>query len=129
METITHFNDKCIIVRIPIGINQRKGLYEATRRCWRASLQRSRKAGYVLGTVDGEILCVIKPDKCDYVPAKICNAEKETYKNVFGVNTALCKNKRVAFEGKELKEDTNYLHKIIPGEYMPGRNPVRYTYE
>ena len=42
MEKITRFDDKCVIVKIPIGILTRKSPYEATRRCWRASLSRAR---------------------------------------------------------------------------------------
>jgi hypothetical protein len=129
METITRFDDKCIIVNIPIGIDQRGGLYEATRRCWRVSLRRARRADYVLGTVDGKVLCVIKPNRCDYVSADFCAKEKKRCKEVFHTDTALCEHrKRIAFEGAELKDDTKYLGKMLPAEYIPGQCPVRYTY-
>ena len=58
MEKLTRFDDKCVIVKIPIGILTRKSPYEATRRCWRASLSRARMADYVLGTVNGKVICV-----------------------------------------------------------------------
>jgi hypothetical protein len=38
------------------------------------------------------------------------------------------KNKRIAFEGEEIKTDKKYLNKTVPDEYCPKQNPVRYTY-
>jgi len=128
-EKITKFDDKCFIVKIPIGIFKRKSPYEATRRCWRANLNRARRADYVLGTIDGRVLCVIKVKNCDYIKEEFCKKEKSFCKNDFGVNTELCKiRKRIAFEGMEMKNDKKYLNKIIPNEYTPSRNPYRYTY-
>jgi hypothetical protein len=129
MEKITKFDDKCIIVKIPIGIYQRKNLYDATRRCWRINLDRARMADYVLGTFEGKVICVIKVTDCDYVNAKLCAIEKISCKNDFGVDTELCEKRgRVAFEGHEIKDDKKYLNKSIPNEYLPVQNPVKYTY-
>jgi hypothetical protein len=126
MEKITKFDDKCIIVRIPIGIDQRKNLYEATRRCWRASLQKARKADYILGTIDGEILCSIKIKSCDYASSDLCKKEKMACKEEFGVNIKHCENKkRIVFEGKE---DKKYLGTKLPQKYIPGQMPIRYSY-
>lgn len=130
MVIIKKFDDKCIIVNIPIGIQQRNNFYEATRRCWRLNLTRARKANYILGTIDGVVKCVVKICSSDYVKIEFCVKQMEDCKRIFGVNTELCiKNRRIAFEGKEIKLDTKYLSKIIPSEYTPKQNPVRYTYE
>jgi len=129
MEKIIEFNDKCIIVKIPIGIQHRSNFYEATRRCWRAKLIRAKKASYVLGTIDGLVKCVIKINSCDYVKTEFCNKEMEKCKRDFNADTELCKkNKRIAFEGEEIKTDKKYLNKTVPDEYCPKQNPVRYTY-
>ena len=129
MDKITKFDDKCIIVRIPIGILKRKSPYEATRRCWRVNLSRARRANYLLGTIDGKVICVIKINNCDYVKDKFCNKEIFHCKNDFGADIELCKTrKRVAFEGDEKKDDKKYLNKYLLIEYIPVQNPVRYTY-
>jgi len=129
MDKITKFDDKCIIVRIPIGIYKRKSPYEATRRCWRINLSRAKKANYVLGSIDGKVICVIKIRNCDYVKDEFCNKEKLHCRNDFGVDTKLCEiKKRVAFEGYVIKEDKEYLNKYLPVKYLPVQNPVRYTY-
>jgi hypothetical protein len=129
MNKITKFDDKCIIVRIPIGIEQRENIYEATRRCWRANLSRARKADYVLGTIDGEVLCVIKIKCCNYASSDLCEKEKNVCKEEFGAKIKLCENKkRIVFEGKEVKDDKKYLGKILSQKYIPGQMPIRYTY-
>ena len=129
MKILTKFADKCIIVRIPIGKEERENLFEATRRCWRASLKRARKADYLLGTIDGEILCVIKIASCNYASSEFCKKEKIECKEKFGVNIKLCENKkRIIFEGINLKDDKKYLGKILPSEYIPRQMPIRYTY-
>lgn len=128
-ETITQFDDKCMIVDIRHSA-KKSSLYESTRRCWRADLSRAKKADYVLGAIDGRIWCVIKPSRCDYITIELCCKEEESCKNVFSTNPELCKySRRIAFEGEEMKDDKKYLYKkIIPEKYIPGRNPVRYTY-
>jgi hypothetical protein len=129
MEKITKFDDKCIIVRIPVGIDKRKNLYEATRRCWRANLRKAKEADYVLGTINGEVLCVIKIKSCNYASSDLCEKEKMTCKEEFGVNINLCENKkRIVFEGKEVKDDKKYLGKKLSKEFIPGQMPVRYSY-
>jgi len=129
MEKIINFVDKCIIVRIPIGIEKRENIFEATRRCWRANLNKAKKAEYVLGTIDGEVLCVIRIKNCDYVDPLFCKHEKMKCEKDFGVNITLCENKkRIAFEGKEVKDDKKYLGKKLPDKYIPGRMPIKYTY-
>jgi hypothetical protein len=126
---IVNFLDKCIIVKIPIGTEKRRNLYEATRRCWRANLDKAKKAEYVLGTIDGDILCVIKISKCNYVENVFCINEKEKCKRDFGVNIVLCeKIKRIEFEGKEEINDKKYLWKKLPEKYIPKQMPIRYTY-
>src|SRR5215471_11661885 len=98
MERIKIFDDKCIIVKIPIGAEKSKNLYEATRRCWRANLIRAKKADYVLGTIDGKVLCVIKIKGCDYLKTEFCNNEKEKCRRDFEVDIELCKkSRRIAF--------------------------------
>lgn len=125
---ITEFDDKCIIVRIPIGSKQRENLYEATRRCWRGNINKAKKADYVLGTIEGKIICVIKVENCNFVSTEFCESEKNICKNEFGVNIELCKkNKRIVFEGKEEKNN-KYFGKILPEKYIPGQMPIRYTY-
>jgi len=37
-DIISDFPDKCMLVRIPIGIDYDETIYDATRRCWRANL-------------------------------------------------------------------------------------------
>jgi len=130
MCVIAGFVDNCIIVKIPVGVNRRKTLYEATRRCWRADLNRARRAEYVLGTVDGvKVECVIKIKSCDYVRDAFCDKEEAVCRADFGVDTALCKTRRrIAFEGDEMKDDKKYLNRSLPKGYMPKQNPVRYTY-
>lgn len=129
MENKVEFADKCIIVKTPIGGKEMNNIFEATRRCWRINLNRARKADYVLGTIDGEVLCVIKVKGCDYVSSEFCEKEKKVCKEKFRTNIKLCEaKKRIAFEGKEIKDDKKYLGKKLPEEYIPGRMPVRYTY-
>jgi len=129
MDKITRFDDKCIIVKISIGVYNRNCPYEATRRCWRANLNRARMADYVLGIIDRKVICVIKIRSCDYVKDQFCNKEKFHCKNDFGTDIELCKiRKRIVFEGDEKKYDKKYLNKYLPVEYLPTINPVRYTY-
>ena len=129
MEKITKLDDKCIIVKIPIGIHQRNNLYEATRRCWRVNLNKAKMADYVLGIIKEEVKCVIKISSCDYVKTEFCKKENKICKIFFNVNTELCKrNRRIAFEGKVINTDKKYLNKTVPHEYLPMQNPVRYTY-
>jgi hypothetical protein len=127
MDNVINFDDNCIIVRIPVGIC-RKSLYEATRRCWRVNLKRAKEAVYLLGTVNGTVLCEIKIESCYHVPHEFCEKEENICKDVFKTNTELCKiKKRVAFEGKE-PDEKKYLGKNLPQKYIPGQCPVRYTY-
>jgi len=129
MNKENKFNDKCIIVKIPIGIKYRKNIFEATRRCWRANLIKARKADYILGTIDGIIECVIKITGCDYVKTEFCKREEEKCRRDFNVNTELCKKyRRIAFEGMEIENDKKFLGKKIPENYIPKQNPIRYTY-
>jgi len=129
MPVITNFDDKCIIVKIPIGIYKRVGLKEATRRCWRANYKKAKEAKYVLGTIDGRVLCVLKITKCYYATDEFCGKEKQKCKEDFDVNINLCEqNKRIQFDGEELLDDKKYLNKILPPEYIPKQNPVRYSY-
>jgi hypothetical protein len=129
MENIVEFADKCIIVKIPVGKEKRVTIKEATRRCWRASLKRAQKADYVLGTIDGKVLCVIKIKSCDCVSDEFCEKEKMVCKEEFGTNIELCKTKkRIEFEGEEVTDDKKYLGKKLPAKYIPGQMPVRYTY-
>ena len=129
MDNVIIFDDNYIIVRIPVGICKRENLYEATRRCWKVNLKRAKEAVYLLGTVDGTVLCVIKIESCYHVSHEFCEKEENICKDVFKANTDLCKiKKRVAFEGKELKDEKKYLGKKLPEKYIPGRCPVRYTY-
>ena len=122
-------NDKCIIVKIPISINCRKNIFEATRRCWRANRDRAEKANFILGTVDGTVECVIKITGCDYVKTEFCKKEEEKCRRLFNANTELCKTyRRIAFEGNEIKNDKKYLNKKLPENYIPIQNPIRYTY-
>jgi hypothetical protein len=131
MKTIKEFVDKCIIVRIPIGILRRITPYEATRRCWRASLTKVKNVKYVLGIDDGKVICVIEVKSCDYVENDFCEKEEASCKNDFGedfgVGTKKC-NGRIAFEGVEKKDDEKYLNKYVPDEFLPRQNPVRYTF-
>jgi len=123
------FLDKCIIVKIPHGIEKRENLYEATRRCWRVNMKKAKDAEYVLGTIDGKILCVIKINICKYVDTEFCEKEKIRCKNDFGVNIKLCeKRRRKEFIGIEETKDKKYLGKILPEEYIPKQMPIRYTY-
>ena len=104
MDNVINFDDNCIIVRIPVGICKR-GLYEATRRCWRVNLKRAKEAVYLLGTVDGKVLCEIKIESCYHVSHEFCEKEENICKDVFKTNTELCKiKKRVAFEGISVSE-------------------------
>jgi hypothetical protein len=131
MEQITEFYDNCMIVRIPIGILKRINPYEATRRCWKANLSKAREAEYVLGTVDGKVICVIKVKSCNLLKNDFCKKEEASCKNDFGkdfgVGTRKC-NKRIAFEGVEKTDDKKYLNKFLSDEFIPKQNPVRYTY-
>ena len=129
METITQFDDWCIIVRIPVSI-MTDSPYEATCYCWRANLQMAKRAKYLLGVNDGIVKCVIKIKSCRYPTEEICNKRKEPWcKFIIGINTEICKKySRIYFEGEELKDDKKYLHKKIPEKYTKGPNPVRYTY-
>jgi hypothetical protein len=99
-------------------------LYESARRCWRTSLGRASRAKYLLGVIDGVVKIVVEISGCDYVKNgycdTLCKYEKLCKK---GVN-----RERLVFEGEEIKGDTKYLKKIIPEDYRPGQNPVRYTY-
>jgi hypothetical protein len=129
MEKIVEFVDKCIIVKIPIGKEKRSNTYEATRRCWRASLNRAKKANYVLGTIDGQVLCVIRIESCNYVSSKFCEKEKTVCKEEFRTNIKLCEiKKRIEFKGDEVKDDKKYLGKKLPEKYILGQMPIRYTY-
>ena len=137
MEKITNFKHNCMIIRVRNeSIAIRGNLYEAVRRCWRANMQNAQEADYVLAIVgkpsekDLEVKAVYKPDRW-YYPADegVCNKKKEECLELYKTNTSLCrKHPRIAFEGKEIKNDTNYLHKQIPNAYYPLQNPVRYTY-
>ena len=132
MEKITNFKDKCIIIRIRHeSIDIRGSLYEAVRRCWRASKERAEEADYVLAVVGRSrvVEAVFKPSRWYYLDDEFCKNQEEVCKTGYGVNTDLCKIKRrIAFEGEEIPHDTNYLHKQIPDKYSSMQNPVRYTY-
>jgi len=136
MEKITSFKHNCMIIRILMeSIDIRGNLYEAVRRCWRTDINRARKADYVMAVVGTikernlEVQAVYKPERWYYPDDGFCRKkEKECIKG-YKVATDLCHvNRRIAFEGKEMPNDTNYLHKLIPEKYFPLQNPVRYTY-
>lgn len=135
MEKIAKFSHNCIIIRVrKESVAIRGSLYEAVRRCWRASKQKAEKAVYVLAIVsdpgeeDLEVKAVYEPKRW-YSPAKdSCRENEKECKNKYGTNIDLCRNKpRIAFEGKEMK-DSVYLYKLIPNTHFPRQNPFRYTY-
>ena len=129
MADIIKFHDNCMLVRIPIGIEFDPTTYDATRRCWRANIEKARRADYVLAIVNGIVKGVFKPEW--YITTdKECEKERERCKRM-KVNTKLCKVcKRIRFNGVEAPDDVKkrYLNKEVPSEYQKCQNPVRYTF-
>ncbi|GHU46270.1 hypothetical protein FACS1894190_18310 [Spirochaetia bacterium] len=133
MDKIKSFKDKCIIIRIRTeNIAIRGSIDKDVHRCWRMRLDRAKDCDYVLAVVDysPEVKGVFKPDNWYCPDDEFCKGKEEECKRIANTNTALCKKikKRIAFEGKEITNDVNYLHKEIPKQYFPGQNPFRYTY-
>ena len=138
METIKTFKHNCMIIRVrPESIKIRGSLYEAVHRCWKAKKQNAEKADYVLalvGTIknrDLKVQAVYKPERWYYpVSEGLCKEKKDECSKKYKVDPQQCqKNPRIGFEGKEMKNDTDYLHKLIPEKYYPFQNPVRYNYK
>jgi hypothetical protein len=140
METITQFDDNCIIVGIPRSI-QRDGtltddiiltdssLYESVRRCWRASLGRASRAKYLIGTIDvKKVDIVVEIHSCDYVKNNYCDICRKKRREERKEDCEDEDGTILIFEGDKIKGDTKYLNKEIPEDYRPGQNPVRYTY-
>jgi hypothetical protein len=131
MEQITKFDDKCVIIRIrqkSIGI--RGSLYEAARRCWRTVLAKAEDADYVLVLVGDnlKVAGVFKPDRWYYLEDDFCEKNMKECEKL-GTKTERCKkNRRIAFEGKELTDDVKYLNKLIPKECSPGETHVSFAY-
>jgi len=129
-DTILSFTDNCMIVYIPLGITYEGSIYDAARRCWRASKTKAEAADYVLAVVDGIVKGVFKPEKWKVTTAKECEEEKDRCKTM-RANMEYCKTKkRIRFIGCEASDDIKkkYLNKAIPDEYRHSQNPVRYSY-
>ncbi|MBP3716627.1 MAG: hypothetical protein IKP81_10235 [Paludibacteraceae bacterium] len=88
------------------SIYYRPSTYEATRKYWRMSIERAKKASLLIGHVDGIVKEVIKPSNC--------SKSKEP-----GLTN------RVVFEGEELN-NSPYLGKLITNIVTIGQNPVNY---
>jgi hypothetical protein len=131
MNVIREFKDRCIIIRVrEESIRIRGSLKEAVRRCWRANLQRAKKADYVLAIIgtSKRIEGVFKPKKWYCLDDNFCREQEQECKK-YETNTELCAiRKRIAFDGEKIINDVKYLHKVIPDEYLPAMNPFRYTY-
>jgi len=129
-DTILSFTDNCMIVYIPIGITYEGNIYDAARRCWRASKTKAVAADYVLAVVDGIVRGVFKPEKWKVTTDKECEEEKDRCKTM-RANMEYCKTKkRMRFIGCEAPDDVKkkYLNKAIPDEYQNSQNPVRYSF-
>ena len=129
-DTISEFPDKCMIVRIPIGIKFDNTIYDAAHRCWRANKDKAETADYVLAVDNGIVKGVFKPKKWHITTEKECEKERERC-IALKANIKLCKlKKRIRFDGVEAPNDVKkrYLNKKIPSEYQKGQNPVRYTF-
>ena len=130
-ETISSFTDNCMIVNISLSITYDGSIYDAARRCWRASKTRAEAADYVLAVADGIVKGVFKPEKWNVTTAKECEEEKNRCMTM-GVNMGECiPENRIRFIGCEAPDDIKkkYLDKAIPDEYRKSQNPVQYTFQ
>jgi hypothetical protein len=117
---------RCFIVKIKQKtIDERGSVYEAARKFWAADIERAMRAEYVLAVLassQGKVIGVYTPDTW-----KDVTREYVEYQHKHG--RPVSSRTRIAFEGAELKDDTKYLGKMLPLEFIPGQNPVKYTYE
>ena len=86
---------------------ERRDLYEKTRKYWRLSIKHAQQADFVLGHVNGIVLSVVKPYQDGWYPVP--------YKG----------EQRYAFHG-EIIDGSPYLNKDISQWTSKVRNPVRY---
>ena len=88
-----------VIVKTSNNNIAQKGLYDATRRAWRANLERARRIKYVLSVISGIVQEVYEVD--------------EWYRS------SECKN-RIEFNGKPANKDISNLFKgkMIPEYYL-----------
>jgi hypothetical protein len=130
-DTIQEFKHKCVIIKIKSETVRARGIYGAVRWAWIASLERARRADYVLAVLTGsggKVIGVFKPNK--WYKATAENDRK--YEHFLNEGGSDENEKRIAFQGVEANNDVKnyYLNKCIPYEYKkPGMaNPFLYTY-
>jgi len=109
---------KAIFINVNISADEDISLYEATRKAWRMSIHRARKAELVLANYKGLIIGVFVPEKWYHSDL---NGQSSKVSN------------RIAFEGREADA---YLKKLYKGKQVPdsyrkkgAANPIKYTYK
>ena len=119
---LTEITDKCIIIKIKQETVFRHGIYEGVRSCWRANLEKARRANYVLAVVQGIVEGVFEPTQWYRTTAE--NVRK--YGGFHDEN-------RIAFIGKEADADVKnkYFKKAIPDKFRKQgmAAPVLFTYQ
>ena len=95
----TEPSEKYIIIKTtPKAIQENGNLYEATRKAWRAKLEKAQKYKYVLSVIYGIVQEVYEVDEDKWI--QIPNTD------------------RIAFEGKPTKDSISSLKgKLIPAKY------------
>ncbi len=86
---------------------ERRDLYEKTRKYWRVNIKRAQQADFVLGYVNNIVVSVVKPHQDGWYPAQYQGQQ------------------RSAFKG-ELVDDSPYLYKDISQWTSKGQRAERY---
>ncbi|MDR1565692.1 MAG: hypothetical protein LBS48_00215, partial [Treponema sp.] len=104
MDVIKELKDKCVIIKVrEESVLRRGSVYEAVRRCWRASLQRAEEADYVLAIIgrDKRVKGVFKPKEWYSLDDNFCRKQKWECEE-YETDTKLCAiRKRIAFDGEK----------------------------
>lgn len=114
-----NFKHKVIMITINKSISERD-IYNAVRFAWRASLQRARRANFILAVKQG-IICGVF----------VANEWKEATTNNFPLLSS-DRTGRIGFNGNEADTEVSnlYLSKRVPQKYRQrgASNPIKYNY-
>lgn len=114
---VAEFHHRVLMISVSKSLAE-KGLYDATRFCWKLSASKLKKVEYVLAVKQGIIIGVFKPTA--WKRATIENFP-EFNQDVPG---------RFGFVGREADQEIQalYLRKRVPDEYRKrgAANPVKY---
>jgi uncharacterized protein len=113
------FKHNLIMINVNRYNSADQDLYDAVRYAWRISIQRAKKAQFVLAVRQGLIMGVYVPEK--WLPATEANFP----------GFPKLEDQRVGFQGREAPQEIKrlYLHKRVPDKYRKkgARGPIRYV--